>query len=385
MPGVLYWRLSSLYLIYFAVVGIISPYWGLYLDHLGFTTQQMGVVLALPMLTKMIAPNLWGWWADHSGRYVLVMRLGAAGAVLGVIGLLGSARYWPVLLFTALFTFFWNAILPQFEVITLDSLGKNTQKYSQIRVWGSIGFIAASTGLGWYFGVYGMGALPVFLFVFLLFILLSTLGISEPHKAGLQPSQIAEAASGRRLMLAVFLSSAFLLHASHGVYYGFYSLYLSRYGYSTGLIGVLWSLGVVAEILLFLRMPWVLARLSLWACLCASVVAAAVRWWLIGWYPEQIAILLFAQLLHALTFALAHAVAIEMIRRLFPGHQRGFGQALYSALCFGAGGALGIYVCGVLWSVSMRSAFGFSCALVMIAVVVMALGVRVAKQHSLSV
>ncbi len=148
---------------------------------------------------------------------------------------------------------------------------------------------------------------------------------------------------------------------------------------------MLWALGVVAEILLFLRMPWLLTRLSLWTCLLASIMAAALRWWLIGWFPETVGLLVFAQALHALTFALAHAVAIELIRRLFPGHRRGFGQALYSAVCFGAGGALGVYVCGILWSTSMRSAFDFSCGLALIATLVAAVGIRVAKQHSLSI
>ncbi len=382
MQGVPYWRLSGLYLVYFAVVGIISPYWGLYLDFLGFTSYEIGIVLAVPMLTKIVGPNIWGWWADRLGRYVLVMRLGAAGAVVGVTGLLVVIDYWKVLLFTLLFTFFWNAILPQFEVITLDSLGKNTQKYSQIRVWGSVGFILASMGLGVIFDVFSLSLLPPFLCLFLVFILLATFGIKEPDRAEAGRTGAAMAPRARLALLTCFLLSAFLLHVSHGVYYGFYSLYLKAYGYSTGLIGVLWSVGVVAEIVLFLKMPVILARWSLWRCFLACLLAAVVRWWMIGWFPESLPYLLFAQLLHALTFALAHAVAIEMIRQLFPARNRGFGQGLYSAVCFGAGGALGVYVCGIIWSNSMQAAFGFACATVAVGVLVAAPGLVLYRRLS---
>lgn len=384
MQGVPYWRLSGLYLAYFAVVGIISPYWGLYLDFLGFTPYEIGVVLAVPMLTKIIGPNIWGWWADRLGRYVLVMRLGAAGAVVGVTGLLVVFDYWKVLLFTLLFTFFWNAILPQFEVITLDSLGKNTQRYSQIRVWGSVGFIFASMFLGVIFDQFSLSLLPAFLFIFLVFILLATFGIKEPEMPHSHQLGVDLAPRSRLALLACFLLSAFLLHVSHGVYYGFYSLYLKEYGYSTGMTGVLWSVGVIAEIVLFLKMPWVLRRWSLWSCLLACLLAAAARWWLIGWFPQSLLLLLFAQLLHALTFALAHAVAIEMIRQLFPARNRGFGQGLYSAICFGAGGALGVYVCGVIWSHSMQAAFGFACVTVLLGILFAGPGLFLHRRLSLS-
>src|SRR5690606_21000801 len=166
--------------------------------------------------------------------------------------------------FTLLFTFFWNAILPQFEVITLDSLGKNTQRYSQIRVWGSVGFILASMGLGAVFDQFSLSLLPPFLFLFLVFILLATFGIKEPEMPQSHRSNENLAPRSRLALLTCFLLSAFLLHVSHGVYYGFYSLYLKEYGYSTTFIGVLWSVGVVAEIVLFLKMPWIFGRWSLW-------------------------------------------------------------------------------------------------------------------------
>ncbi len=70
---------------------------------------------------------------------------------------------------------------------------------------------------------------------------------------------------------------------------------------------------------------------------------AVVRWVLIALFPQQLWLMLLAQLLHAATFGIYHATAIALIQRYFPGSHQGKGQALYSSLSFGAGGAIGAF------------------------------------------
>ena len=149
-------------------------------------------------------------------------------------------------------------------------------------------------------------------------------------------------------MLAFYLCVG-LMQVSHGPYYTFLSIHLESLGYSRLVIGLLWALGVLAEIVLFLFMARVLARFSLRQVLLASFLLAALRWLLLGNLAEYLSVLLFAQLLHAATFGSFHAAAIHFIQRSFGAGQQGQGQALYASLA-GVGGALGALYSGYSWN-----------------------------------
>ncbi len=146
-----------------------------------------------------------------------------------------------------------------------------------------------------------------------------------------------------------FLLVCFLIQASHGPYYVFYTIYLEEQGYSGTTIGLLWALGVVAEVVLFAVMHKLLKRFSLRSIMLVSLSLAVVRWLLIAWGVEQISWLLTAQLLHAATFGATHIVAIHLIHRYFQGRNQVRGQALYSSVSFGAGGIIGSLYGGQLW------------------------------------
>ena len=93
-----YWRLSGFYLFYFAALGVFLPYWALYLHSLGFSPLEIGELMATAAITKVIAPNVWGWLADHTGKRMLVVRVGSACAVLAFIGVFVAQGYWWMLL-----------------------------------------------------------------------------------------------------------------------------------------------------------------------------------------------------------------------------------------------------------------------------------------------
>ena len=151
------------------------------------------------------------------------------------------------------------------------------------------------------------------------------------------------------------------LSVAHGALYVFYSIYLVDAGYSKTVVGLLWTLGVLAEIVLFLALPILFRRYSLRALLLASFVAAAVRFVAISWGVGSLALLAAAQLLHALTFGAYHSAAVAAVHRLFTGALAVRGQALYASLSYGLGGAAGMLLAGWSWSaLGSAATFGLS-------------------------
>ncbi len=344
-----YWRLSGFYLLYFAVLGAFLPYWGLYLHALSFSPVEIGELMATIGFTKVIAPNVWGFLADQTGKRMVVVRVGCICALLAFIGVLFAHSYWWLLLVMLVYGFFWNAVLPQFEAATLTHLGDSTHRYSSIRLWGSVGFIVAVVALGPVLQHYGESLLPRVVIVLLGAIFLASLWVRDNAAV---PRQVAHEPLcrllQRREVLALLLV-CFLMQASHGPYYIFYTLYLDEHAYSRTLIGQLWALGVIAEVALFLVMHRLIGRYNLRSLLLFSAVLTTARWIIIGAYVDNLTIVVLAQTLHAASFAIYHAVAIELIHRYFVGKHQGKGQALYTSLSFGLGGAVGSLYAGYLW------------------------------------
>ncbi|HEY5602627.1 MAG TPA: MFS transporter [Gammaproteobacteria bacterium] len=366
-----YWRLSSFYFFYFASVGALVPYWGWYLKSTGFSAHDIGIFMAIIMGTKIISPNIWGWIADHLGQRMLIVRAGSLLAALTFAGVLVSHNYWWLLLVMVLFSFFWNAALPQFEANTFNYLGNYTHRYSSIRLWGSIGFIIAVASIGSVLDLQGAGILPVVLLVLFAGIGLTSLLVPEQAAKHFPSEHVALGKLLKNPQVFALLVVCFLMQVSHGPYYTFYTIYLVEHGYSSWLTGQLWSLGVIAEVVLFLLMPVLVQRIGLRKLLLLSLVLAAFRWLMIGFYVDSLWLLIVAQLLHAATFGVYHASAIELIHRYFTGRHQGKGQALYSSLSFGAGGAVGSLYSGMIWdSTGATVAFMIAGATALIAFII---------------
>ena len=356
-----YWRLSSFYLCYFALLGSTAPFLALYFDHLGFSAARIGELVAIPMLMRCIAPNIWGWLGDYTGRRLAIVRFGAVCTLLTFSLIFISKSYAWLALVMALHAFFWHAVLPQFEVITLAHLQGQASRYSKIRLWGSIGFIITVVALGRLFEWLSLDVYPVALVVIMAAIVLSSLWV--PNAQPLQGHRLAGEGFLKQLRspgVLAFYACVALMQMSHGPYYTFLTLHLERLGYSRGVIGMLWALGVVAEVLVFLVMSRILTRFSVRRVLIASFLLAAVRWVLLGTFADFLWVLLFAQILHAATFGSFHAAAIHFVQRSFGARQQGQGQALYAALA-GTGGALGALYAGYSWN-ALGPAFTFSIA-----------------------
>ncbi len=361
-----YWKLSNFYFFYFASLGALIPYWALYLESLGFTPRQIGELMAILMATKIVAPNIWGWIADHTGQGMRVVRLGSLLAMLSFATISIAEGYFQIAMVMLVFSFFWNAVLPQFEAVTLSHLGTNHCRYSNIRLWGSVGFIVTVAGIGSLLDHYSIDFLPLLLLVLLGAIWLTGLQVPEHYSRQTYHDELPLRRVLVRPEVIILLVCCFLMQASHGPYYTFYSLYLEQYGYSRSFIGQLWALGVIAEVGAFLIMYWLVPRFGLGNLLAASLLLAALRWLLIGLWPETLLLVVAAQLLHAASFGVFHAAAIAKVYHLFTGRYRGRGQALYSSFGFGAGGAIGSLYSGYLWD-----SFGSSASFLVAAVVAM--------------
>ena len=346
----IYWRLSGFYLFYFASLGALIPYWSLYLESHDFSVTEIGQLIAILMATKIVAPNIWGWIADRSGQRMAIIRVASLLAAIAFSGVFISHSFWWLALVMTVFSFFWNATLPQFEATTMSHLGDDFHRYSGIRLWGSIGFIITVTGVGTLLDLSGMGILPMVLLGLFVLIWLSSLTVPE-STAGHQPldQEPLRKVLSRPLVLSL-LAVCFLVQASHGPYYAFFSIYMERHGYPTAVIGQLWALGVVAEIGIFLFIPVLLPRFGARKLLIVAVTLTTLRWLLTALYADSLAIIVFSQTLHAASFGLYHAVMIFLIHSLFTGSHQGRGQALYSSVSFGAGGAAGILLSGYLWT-----------------------------------
>jgi len=352
VPGVPYWRLSGFYFFYFAVVGSLTPFLGLYLTDIGHSAQVIGWVNAILMATKIVAPNVWGWLCDRTGKRLLVIAFGSFWAWIFFGGLFFWQSLWAVLIITALYSFFWNAVLSQFDAVTIQYLHHDSHRYSQVRLWGSIGFIVFVAGLGVLFDSISVSYLPIIIWVLLGLLWLSCCSVKEPPAREVQHEATHWFRVLKKPAVILFFSATLLLQFSFGGYYAFFSLYLDSMGYSRSVIGLLWALGVVAEVVLFLLVHRLMPKLGAVQLLGWSLLITAGRWLLIAFLPEYLSVLIVAQCLHAFSFGAAHAASIELIRQFFCGTNSGQGQALYSALTFGIGGALGAISSGALWGIN---------------------------------
>jgi PPP family 3-phenylpropionic acid transporter len=346
---VTHWRLSNLYFWFFALLGGMLPYWSLYLEGRGFSYLQIASLMATIQLTKIVAPSVWGHLGDRTGQRVRLVRFGTITGFLCFAGVFLEPDFTGLLLVMLAFTFFWNAVLPLYEVITLQVLGAQRDQYGKIRLWGSVGFIAAVALIGVLLEWVDIRYLPILLIPLFAGIAVSAwmLPVEKAVRSQKSPKGSLKAILTHPAVISFFLMN-FLLQVAHGSYYTFFSIHLQLHDYGKLAIGLLWSLGVIAEIALFMVMHRLGARFSVRHIVLVALLLSLLRWLLIAEMASVLPVLIFAQLLHAASYGALHAVSVQYIQGFFGRHHHGQGQALYSGLTFGAGGALGAWGAGFL-------------------------------------
>ena len=341
-------RISAFYFFYFAVLGVYLPYWPLYLKDAGYTPRQIGELMALVLAAKVVAPYLWAWVGDHTRRRLTIIRAATFLACASFALVFVDRGYYWLALVLFLFSFFWNASLPQLEVVTIDSLKYRAHNYSRVRLWGSIGFIALSVAAAPLIAAYGSRLAPWLIVSVSGALWLASVGLPESRERPPPPAASGLfAAFDRRI--AALLGICLLMQLTHGPYYTFFTIFMEEHGYSRALIGQFWAVGVAAEVVVLWFVGRLLPSVGAAPLLLSAILATALRWLLLAVFPEQIAVVLFSQGLHAITFGIYHAAMIHLVSRLFPAGLESRGQALYSSLSFGVGGGLGTWLAGMLW------------------------------------
>ena len=368
-------RLSCFYFAYFAHLGAFVAYFSLWLQARGYSPPEIAAVLAVPALLRIAAPALWGWFADsiaarlRGGQPAFVALLSALAAasfaMLTQASDLHAVFGWVAL--TALFT---AGVLPLVDAMALAALSAQPGRYGPVRLWGSIGFTASVLAAGAWLDRAPVTVLLPLVAALMLCAAFSALALPQARTESPPADPKGALQVLREPRVAVFFAACFCMTVAHGALYAFYSIYLVETGYSTTTVGVLWTLGVLAEIAVFVALPALFRRYSLRVILLASFAAAALRFVAIGWGVESPALLALAQLLHGLTFGAYHAAAIAAVHRLFGGALAVRGQALYASLSYGLGGAAGILLSGWSWSAlgpgltfTISAAFGLAGAL----------------------
>lgn len=343
MTNALFWCLARFYFIYYFFVGLFTPYWGLYLQSLQFTTIQIGVLLSIFQFSRIFAPILWGWLADKTGRRAHWVRFISLIGLIGFIGIFFADSFYLILTIMMVMSIFTSSTLPLTESLTLLHLSssKANGNYSRIRLWGSIGFICASFSLGFIIDLKGINALIYA--ILLTHIVILFFAMHMPEKI------IKDVTIKKRSILTVILNpqviciliGCALMVSAHGLLYNFYSIFLRENNYSNFMIGILWSIGVVCEILIFLFIPKILKVINIKQIILISLAFAVLRFFLIGSYTDNLLIIILAQMMHALTFGAFHVGSIHMIEYFFNEDHHARGQSIYNSITYGVGGTVG--------------------------------------------
>lgn len=341
-------RLAASYFVYFAAIGIFTPFWSPYLASRGFSALEISWLLAIAAAVRSCGPVLVGWLADLN-HPTWVLRLAALVGVASFAVLPQQSVLAGFMGFSVLYALSWTSIAPLIDVHTLAHLGSGSARYGRIRLWGSIGFIVAAWLGGAFFERMGYAALPRLMLCLVGGTLLATLLV---HPIARTAGIVADApfgASLRSRATVVSLSVAGLIAISFGAYYVFFTLYLSLHGYGKQTIGGLWALGVIAEVVVFAFGPSLLQRVSIRSLFTLAAAGTCVRWLMVALFVRYPWVLAASQLLHCLGFAILHFAVVLSAKALFPARSANRGQALFNSVGYGAGGMVGSLLAGVMW------------------------------------
>ena len=354
-------KIRLFYAAYFAAMGLILPFFPLYLDDIGFDAAMIGLMTGLIALAKVIAPPWIGHVLDGRSAAATHRFIVIASALAALTAFLFGLSDHVVLfaIIVLLFGVFWATVLPLTDGLSITVSESDGADYGRLRVWGSIGFVITSLAGGlWLVGDY-IQAFPIVLGTLMLILVFASMGFPMFKPAAVETLESTSFSKAFYTLLAI----AFIMQVSHGAYYGFFSLYLAEAGYSGGQIGIYWVIGVVAEIILMWRWSKALQAAAPALVFIICLLLAALRWAGIALTTDPI-LLFLLQLLHAATFAAFHVTAIAWVRRLSPDSRHGAAQGMFSAAGFGLGSTIGIMGCGLIANELGYIAAYYTCAII---------------------
>ena len=372
---------SAVWFAYFAAIGLFNPYAPLWFKELGFSTLAIGALASMQSWTRVVAPYVWGWLGDHSGRREELVRLAALGALLASCAMLFVHDYAAVALGVLLLFLATGGIVPLSEAALSHHLspadgapGMDSKRYGRVRVWGSIGFIVSVLLAGFLMQAFGIGLFPQMAVAMFMLLLMAAVRMPATRIAAHADDEAAPRVLAvlRQPEVGWFFGALFFTVLAHTSLYAFFSLYLDSLGYGKAAVGGLWAVSVAVEIAFFWFQGRWLPRLPPQRWLEVAAGVSVLRFAATASFGASVVVLVAAQALHALTFAAQHASCILLLNRYFPGRLRGRGQALYTTLGYGVSGVIGGVAGGwlsshlgfaaVFWAATASAALGWACA-----------------------
>ena len=382
--GVLH-RFILLYVLMYAAFGAASPFWPLFFESRGLAPEQLGFLLALGQLARLIAGPLAGRVADILGALRASLATCASFAALLTVGLLTVEGFWPLAVIHMAHAAMLAPIAALADAIAVNA-ARAPQKgfeYGWVRGSASAAFIAGTLAAGQIVGANDLSAIA-----WMQAALLAGVVLSAP----LVPPLDTSSAQGERELSSTFggiqelckialfrrvVLVAALVYGSHAMHDAFAPIRWNAAGISTTATSLLWSEAVAAEVLVFFWIgPALLNRIGPSGAAALAAAAGIVRWVVMSQSTALVALAL-VQPLHGLTFALLHLACMRIIALIVPIHLAATAQALY-AVGSGAAIALMTVVSGQLYGQLGAHAF-LAMALLCALALQPALGLQVAK------
>lgn len=348
-PIPLKYTLSTLYFLYFGVLGIYLPYFNLYCYRLGFSGFEIGSISAMRTLATALFPLIWGALADRfSMRRPIFIFCHFTSTVIWAFYLV-FADFATMLVITAFYGVFYAPLISFLESFSMDLLDTEKNRYGSLRAWGSIGFILMVTGVGRAIDIFSVEIIiPLILTGSLL---QSILAFKVPQTA--RGKKLDFSAGARYLWnrrVVFFLVAAFLMLISHGTYYGFFSIHLENLGFASTFIGFAWALAVIAEIGIMIYSRPIFQRFSHEKVLIAAFAFTCLRWFVVAG-AQSAWLIIVTQILHAFSYGAFHVASILYIDELTPPAAKTLGQAINNAVTYGLGIMIGFFVNGIFFEI----------------------------------
>ncbi len=342
-----HWVLAAQYFLYFGVMGMHLPFFNLYCYQLGFTGWQIGTLSAARSIVLIIFSIGWSVLADKfRTRRPIYIFCNFASSALWALFLLTTDYYWMIAI-TVAYGIFYAPLVSFLEAFAMDILGKNKKRYGRMRAWGSLAFITVVLVLGRLIDLYSVKIIISLILAGSWVQAIVSIGFPQVESTRKQPF----GAGLRRLLtpqVGVFLVCAFLMLASHGAYYAFFSIHLNNLGFDNFFIGICWALAVGAEIVAMFFSERIFKRFTYESVLITSFAVAVLRWTGL-WAVESAVGILALQVSHAITYGTFHMASILYIDTLAPASAKTIGQAVNNAVTYGLGLMVGFFISGALY------------------------------------
>lgn len=355
--------LSFSYFAFFMSWGILIPYWAKWLQGLGYSNQEIGNMIAISLIARSL------------GTLVVPLLLKKASHLipsLQILGIFGAAalatflipmNWLLLLLLMVVYNFIISPCIPLTDSLSAAWQKKVPFEYGKVRLWGSIGFIVASTGVGILLDLYDYKVIIICLLITqCLFVITSFLKYTvkpdelTPSAHSAAQSEPTELANGKFNFKALFLTpsiilvllSIMLVQGSHAAYYSFAATYWSDAGYSDTIVGILIAFSVGVEILFFAFGHKIISRWTIRWLLVCSATFTVLRWVLMANFTA-LPIILLMQSFHAFTYVMGHMAVMRFISQ-YKAQEIIYLQAAYATMASGVGLAIFTALSGVLLS-----------------------------------